>query len=156
MQRIPLHRRGGIAAYTLVDDVDWERFKDIRWHPRSPLGYASAVIDGRIEYMHRLILGLGPGSDLECDHINRDPLDNRRCNLRAVTHAENMRNVHRRRNGGWEGKLTRVEPLNERDDRVLALANQGVGIRFIATEVGLSKSTVHRILAAYGVQSAAA
>jgi hypothetical protein len=42
--------------------------------------------------LHRLILGLEPGSDLECDHINRNPWDNRRANLRKVTRKENCAN----------------------------------------------------------------
>jgi hypothetical protein len=43
--------------------------------------------------LHRLILGLVPGDGLEVDHINGDPLDNRRANLRAVTRAQNCQNV---------------------------------------------------------------
>lgn len=42
--------------------------------------------------LHRQLLGLRAGDGLECDHINRDRLDNRRENLRAVTHAQNMQN----------------------------------------------------------------
>ena len=45
--------------------------------------------------MHRLILGIT--CDSQGDHINGDGLDNRRANLRPVTHAQNMQN--RRGNG---------------------------------------------------------
>jgi hypothetical protein len=41
--------------------------------------------------MHRLILQ--PPLDRCVDHRNRNRLDNRRGNLRVVTHAENMMNV---------------------------------------------------------------
>ena len=43
--------------------------------------------------MHRLIVQ--PGEGLEVDHINRNRLDNRRENLRAVTHLENVANTER-------------------------------------------------------------
>jgi hypothetical protein len=43
--------------------------------------------------MHRLILGLTHGDrSVEIDHVNGDKLDNRRANLRAVSHPENMAN----------------------------------------------------------------
>ena len=46
---------------------------------------------GRAVLMHRAILK--PPSDRFVDHINGDGLDNRRANLRIVTHSQNMRNL---------------------------------------------------------------
>jgi len=43
-------------------------------------------------YLHRMIVGPIP-KGLVIDHINGDALDNRRSNLRVVTHQENLRNV---------------------------------------------------------------
>ena len=40
--------------------------------------------------MHRVILNTPMGMDT--DHINGNGLDNRRCNLRICTHAENISN----------------------------------------------------------------
>jgi hypothetical protein len=56
---------------------------------------------GGVVYMHRLVFEryhgpIPPG--LVVDHIDRDPLNNRPDNLRAVTQADNMLNVGRRRN----------------------------------------------------------
>lgn len=41
--------------------------------------------------LHRLIMG-DPPPPLVIDHINRDRLDNRKCNLRVCTQAENNQN----------------------------------------------------------------
>jgi hypothetical protein len=54
-------------------------------------------------YMHRLLLGAKKGEQV--DHINVDPLDNRRCNLRICSSTENNRNRNKRRDNtsGYKG-----------------------------------------------------
>ena len=42
------------------------------------------------KYLHRLILN--PSTDMQIDHINKNKLDNRRCNLRVCTNSENQMN----------------------------------------------------------------
>lgn len=92
MIRIPLRRRdGSLAGTALVDDEDLE-VAGVRWHMSGP-GYAVRSIGGgRKEYMHRRLLGLVAADRSEVDHVNGDRLDNRRSNLRVVTHAENLQN----------------------------------------------------------------
>jgi hypothetical protein len=53
-------------------------------------GYVQSVRRGVATLLHRLILSAPPGSVV--DHINGDPSDNRRENLRICSHTENMRN----------------------------------------------------------------
>jgi hypothetical protein len=60
--------------------------------------------------MHRFILGAPAG--ICVDHRNRNRLDNRRQNLRLVTHAQNMMNVGANRGStspyrgvSWNGRL---------------------------------------------------
>lgn len=69
-------------------------------------GYAarSQTLDGkkRTIYMHRALLD--PPSGLVVDHINHDPLDNRRANLRLATPSQNNANSARRENRtGYRG-----------------------------------------------------
>jgi hypothetical protein len=60
--------------------------------------------------MHREIAGPGPGQVV--DHINHDGLDNRRCNLRVCSHAENVRNQR-----GQYGRSSRYKGVS-RDRRL--------------------------------------
>jgi len=54
--------------------------------------------------IHNLILDRPPREGkLVVDHINGNVLDNRKCNLRVCTHAENMRNTTKRRKGNTSG-----------------------------------------------------
>lgn len=72
----------------LVDAADYESLIQYTWFERS--GYASAVIEGKMMLMHRYLLK--PESGLMVDHINRNTLDNRRCNLRTATALQNLAN----------------------------------------------------------------
>lgn len=95
MKTIPL-TKGQVA---LVDEADYLELSRYRWRAlrRGTRRRASyyAVRTGRDRetvYMHRQILGLEPGDGLLGDHRNRDTLDNRGDNLRAVTPLENSMN----------------------------------------------------------------
>lgn len=63
-------------------------------------------------YMHRVILGLKEG-DSEVDHKNGDGLDNRRENLRLVTHTQNMR-AFRKRAKRYVSRFRGVQPNHKR------------------------------------------
>lgn len=66
------------------------------WHLTRQGYYArDARVDGRKikVLMHRELCGLEYGDRRQVDHINGRKTDNRRCNLRVVSDAENQRNV---------------------------------------------------------------
>lgn len=62
-------------------------------------GYRQISVSGRNHGAHRLawLLMTGEWPTHQIDHINRDPADNRWCNLRPATRSENMCNQRVRR-----------------------------------------------------------
>lgn len=71
-----------------IDDEDFVLIAPYKWYYVK--GYAKRLAPS-IEAIHLFLLGPAPNG-LEWDHENRDSLDNRRFNLRAVSHTVNMRN----------------------------------------------------------------
>lgn len=96
MKSIPLFGKYSDLSL-IIDDEDFEQVSPYRWL-RGGQGkhvYARRTItrDGRqtAEFLHTFLTGWSL-----VDHINHDGLDNRRCNLRPATHAENRRNMLKR------------------------------------------------------------
>ncbi len=84
-----LDRFGNRAGWTLVDVGDLDRLLPFRWY--SDGRYAATTTQGTRVRLHRLVMGDPAGAEI--DHCNGDRLDNRKSNLRIVSHAENLRNV---------------------------------------------------------------
>lgn len=84
------------GKYTLVDESDYDFIN--QWHWRVEGGYAirsrnsneASLKKPKRILMHRVILNTPDG--MATDHINGNPLDNRRCNLRICTKSENNKN----------------------------------------------------------------
>ena len=100
------------GAIAVIDDEDLEKVSKYRWHQHN-CGYSYRYDhyyrkpNGRINcvktYLHREILGLKPGQQ-EVDHINGDPLDNRRNNLRVSNRSEqNINSVRTSSKSGGRG-----------------------------------------------------
>lgn len=92
----------------LIDEVDYPMVCGFTWRTNGKHGYAVTRRprlggEGEKIYMHRLIMGAP--ADLEVDHVNRNTLDNRRENLRLVTHTINCRNskIHANNTSGYSG-----------------------------------------------------
>lgn len=74
-----------------VDLEDFDLIKDYCWHTHEDdTGYKSLI--AKEPYTHKRIKMSHILGCKDYDHINRNALDNRRCNLRPATKCENMRN----------------------------------------------------------------
>ena len=93
-----LKRKSGEVFETIIDKEDFDKVNDFpgTWFWKN--GYACGLSGQRYSttefrknwYMHRVVNETPDG--LYVDHINFDRLDNRKCNLRKCTYAENIRN----------------------------------------------------------------
>lgn len=72
-----------------VDTADLEKVKQHSWC-FCKTGYLVANVDGKVVKLHRYLLDPPPHAVV--DHINGNPADNRRSNLRICTAAGNARN----------------------------------------------------------------
>lgn len=95
--QIPLSK-GKLAT---IDEEDLEIVTGMAWHAVQAGSEFYAAHTHRISptkceriYMHRLILK--PPEGMLVDHVNRDTLDNRRCNLRFATKGQNAANSKQR------------------------------------------------------------
>jgi hypothetical protein len=82
-----------------VDDMDYELLKDYVWY--SHKGYCTCYLFKRNEgshiKMHRLIMGNPKGKIV--DHIDNNPLNNQRSNLRLVNSSQNAQNRRKNKKG---------------------------------------------------------
>lgn len=113
-----IKQRNGTIHTVIVDDEDYESIRDYRWcvterkyvfrNPTKDEGKSSIRL-------HRQLMNAP--KDYVVDHINRNPLDNRKENLRIVTVKKNAENANLRkrnksgfsgveyRNGKWEARI---------------------------------------------------
>lgn len=88
---IPL-KNGGVA---IVDEEDFEHLSAMNWYRRKDNYVYNRTAEGTV-YLHRVVNNTPEGYDT--DHINRNPLDNRKENLRTVPHHINIRNRDMQKN----------------------------------------------------------
>jgi len=84
------------GLYAIVDARDFIHLRNYKWYAKVSFGTFYAVRsfyeNGRKKHisMHRQIMNSPKGKCI--DHENQNGLDNRRCNLREATKAQNNRN----------------------------------------------------------------
>jgi hypothetical protein len=88
MKQIPLTK----GYFSKIDDEDFENVSRLSWKYTGGYAahnYTSKGVQHSV-YMHRLIMDAKKGQFV--DHINHDPLDNQKTNLRLCTHSRNHMN----------------------------------------------------------------
>ena len=110
------------GAEILLDDDDYERLKGIKWHfdskrkqTRCRRRTRIGIIKFRIAW---LIIGVPP-IGLYTDHIDRNPLNNQRSNLRFCTPLENSRNRGSCNKNGSKGITFRPNRINPWRARIM-------------------------------------
>ena len=90
------NKKKEIVGKAIIDLEDVELIKDYGWF-LSPQGYVVATKGNNCEHLwlHRMVVRAT--DNIECvDHIDRNPLNNTKSNLRPCTQTENKRNNSRR------------------------------------------------------------
>lgn len=94
-----LKRKDGLELEAIIDTNDLEKVKSFpnTWFAslnQNSFYVRGAISDekgkGRRLYLHRYLFDEPNGMDI--DHINHNTLDNKRSNLRALTHGQNIQN----------------------------------------------------------------
>ena len=100
VKQIPLTQ----GKHALIDDEDYEKISGFSWytHQTNRNLYACSCINGKLTKMQNFLMG--KKKNMFWDHINRNGLDNRRCNLRLATKTENLRNSRKRKNASSKYK----------------------------------------------------
>lgn len=98
------------GAVVLLDDEDFEVVSRFSWRlgKRRYVGRSKHIPNSRKSTtvsMHRLIMGLEHGDPRVVDHVDGNPLNNQKANLRIATVTENARNINRKRSNtsGYKG-----------------------------------------------------
>jgi hypothetical protein len=99
------HREDGTSEITLtrgkvtvIDTADYDLVKNYRWQAGPVDKNWYAITKGSLR-MHQLICPCA--LHLEVDHRDRDGLNNRRKNLRPLTHSQNKHNGKKEDVGLW-------------------------------------------------------
>jgi hypothetical protein len=99
----------------LIDTQDFECVIKHSWCV-SKTGYAVANISGKVTKLHRFLLSVNKNQII--DHINGNPLDNTRINLRICTNAQNTKNNKLSKNASMPYSGIKITKSNKYKARI--------------------------------------
>ena len=78
----------------IIDGIDFANLLTYKWSIKlsKNTAYLRTYVYGKTVYMHQMVIGETP-TGYVIDHINGNGMDNRRCNLRIASPAQNQWNV---------------------------------------------------------------
>ena len=82
------------GEWFIINIEDYNKIKPFRWC-KDGRGYVMVRVDGAVIKLHRFLLGATNG--YEVDHIDLNPLNNVRSNLRLATRQQNSFNIPARK-----------------------------------------------------------
>lgn len=143
MKNIPLSK----GKFAIVDNEDYERLVAFGKWCISVNGYAVKTFaitkpDGKKSSMtvrmHRIVINAENG--IEVDHINGNCLDNRKCNLRLCTRAENSRNVKRHKNNKNGLKGVRLHRGTKKWEARIQAGGKGIYLGLFTCRIEAAKA----------------
>ena len=113
---IPLRNKyKEIVDYTIVGEEDYKELSKYKWYNSN--GYAQSKINTKSWLLHRYIMIKILKNDIShkvpIDHIDNNPLNNTRDNLRIVTYSENARNRVKKENASSQYIGVSLLPSNK-------------------------------------------
>lgn len=136
----------------IVDDELFDWLNQWKWNVRDcGVGrYAQRTrpSDHTNLQMHRVILGAKPGEIV--DHINGNGLDNRRCNLRLCSQAENTRNRKKSQLSRSKFKGVLWSESHQKWRARIAAGNRRVHLGWFLTEIEAARAYNYAALRLHG------
>lgn len=92
-------KKQNVVGSAEIDIEDIDKVKEFKWHMKKSknTNYAVYNCQGHSVFMHQVILDYYGENDI--DHINNNGLNNRKSNLRIISHSLNIMNQHDKSNG---------------------------------------------------------
>jgi len=109
---IELNRKDGIKLETMIDLEDFNLANEFKssWYSRyskdTKSYYCVGSLNNTTIQLHRIIMNLNDPK-LKIDHIYHNTLDNRKSQLRIVTHQENLFNYKDRKGYYWDKRANK-------------------------------------------------